>query len=99
MTINLGLVELGGDTVDDVELNGYVYRFAESDCVSCEIRSYYNLRRLLDNVGEPYPDLRIYVNYDSQECLAVITKILCEHKHMCSHITLLFKSGAVLRIK
>lgn len=97
----LGMVELGGIPIDipDVEIKGYVYKFADSDCVSCQIRSYYNLRRLLDNVGEPYPDLRIFVNYDSQECLAVMTKLLVEHKYICSHITLLFKSGAVLRIK
>lgn len=101
MIINLGLVELGSDPIDipDVRIDGYIFKFAEDDPSVSQLRAYYTLRRLLASFNDAAIDLRVFVNYDSQECLAVATKLLVEHKYICKSIVLLFESGNVLRIK
>ena len=99
MIINLGLVELGGDPIDIPDVHGYIFKFAEDDPSASQIRAYYALRRLLASFNDEAIDLRVFINYDSQECLAVATKLLVEHKYICKSIVILFESGNVLRIK
>ena len=98
MIVNLGLVELGGEQIDGVQLDGYIFRFAEADLLASQIRTYYALRRLLSN-WSPYPEMRVWVNYNDPAMVAVATKMLVEHKHMCEHIALIFQDEKILVIK
>lgn len=99
---NLGLVELGGDPIDipGVKIHGYVYKFADKDPMSAELRAWWNIKKI---AGYYQPqrqntEVRIFVNYDSQECLAVAIKWLTIFREKFKSINILFPSGNVLQL-
>lgn len=99
MIVNLGLVDLGGCQID---CDGYIFKFAEIDPSASQIRAHYALRKILNKFDKSINtsiELRVFINYDSPECLATATKLLVEHKYICESIVLLFESGSILRIK
>lgn len=100
MTINLGLVELGGDEIDipNIHINGYVYKFADPDSVSGDLRVWYNIKKLTYFYHHKHPKINIFVNYDSPECLTVAVKWFTMFRNEYESVSFLFKSGNVIVI-
>ena len=100
MIINLGLVELGGCEIDipDINISGYVYKFADSNPISGDIRVWFNIKRLTHFYQHKHPEVRIFVNYDSPECLTMAVKWFTMFRNEYESVSFLFKSGSVITL-
>ena len=99
MIINLGLVELGGETVDGVELAGYIFKFADKDHFTGDIRTWSSIKKLTMFYHHIHPEVRVFINYDSPECVALATKYLTMFRNEYNSISLIFPSGNIVIIK
>lgn len=98
MIINLGLVELGGESLD-IKLDGYMFKFADLDPDAADIRTWYNVKKLTKYYENASAEIRVFINYDSPEFLAVAVKWLTLNSGHYETIDLIFKSGKIVSIK
>lgn len=98
--INLGLVELGGDEIDipNINIDGYVYKFADPDSTSGNLRTWYNIKRLTHFYQHKHPTVNVFVNYDCPECLAMAVKWFTMFRQEYESVSFLFKSGTVITL-
>lgn len=100
MIVNLGLVELGGDPIEipdpDFKLDGYIFKFADGDPTTGEVRTFFGVKKLTGYYERKHAELRIFVNYDWPEFLALVVKWMTIHKDHFSSVAFLFKSGNVI---
>ena len=99
MIVNLGLVELGGLPIDDFEMDGYVFRFVDTNPTSGDIRTWYNLKKITGYYEHKHAEIRVFVNHDSPECLALAVKWLTLLRDDFESISLLFNTGNIIIIK
>ena len=99
MIVNLGLVELGGMPIDGFDMDGYIFKFADTNLVSGDLRVWSSIKRLTHFYHHKHPDVRVFVNYDSPECLAMAVKYLTMFRDEYSSVAFLFSSGEAVKIK
>lgn len=106
MIINLLLVELGGDnTIKDqldalnINISGYIYEFIDKDHISGDIRTWGRIKKLTMFYHHVHPEVRVFVNYDSMECVAMVTKYLTMFRNEFEALSLIFPNGNVVIIK
>ena len=99
MIINLGLVELGGEQIDGVQLDGYIFKFVDQDPDTANIRVWYNVKKLTGYYERMNAEVRIFVNYDSLEFIAAAVKWFTIFRDSYMSICLFFKSGKIVTIK
>ena len=98
MIVNLGFVELGGNPLD-IELDGYTFKFADSDPDPANIRTWYNVKKMTGYYENANAEVRVFINYDSPEFLAVAVKWLTLNSQYYKSIHLIFESGKIVTIK
>lgn len=97
MIINLGLVELGGCININEPINGYIFHFSGKDPQALELRGYWRMQQLFNNLEES-PEVRLVVNYHDEVTLAVGIKLLYLFSHKISNCYIMFENNEVMQL-
>lgn len=95
--IILGLVELGGSININEPINGYIFHFSDKNPQALELRGYWRMQQLFNNLEES-PEVRLVVNYHDKITLAVGIKLLYLFSHKMGSCYILFENGEVMKL-
>lgn len=97
MIMNLGLVQLGGSISIVDQIDGYIFHFSGKDPQALELRGYWRMKQLFDNLEE-CPEVRLVVNYHDKMTLAVGIKLLYMFSHKINNCYIIFEDSEVMQL-